>query len=210
MDEPAGQAEANFAYWTIPRVTEVEKAMSRKILLLGNPLLREKSAAVRDFDDAGLRAEISELEGALDDFRRAKGFGRGLSAPQLGIMRRIIALNLGEGTFVLVNPRITARSDLSFTMWDDCMSFPDLLVKVRRSLSISVEYQDGAGAAKSWEGIAQAEAELLQHEIDHLDGILAVDRASDVKNIIYRSEFEAFRDLYEGQVDYVIKPTIKS
>ncbi len=83
-----------------------------------------------------------------------------------------------------------------------------LLVKVRRHRSVSVAYQDESGTAHRWEGLGQAEAELLQHEIDHLDGILAVDRAAEVRDIVYRSEFERDRDFYERQVDYVIRPTI--
>ena len=181
--------------------------MERTILLLGNPRLRESCAEIADFRDPGLPGEIADLQETLDGFRRSRGFGRGLAAPQVGINKRIIALNLGQGTFAIFNPRITARSGETFSLWDDCLSFPDLLVRVRRHRSVSLAYQDESGAERRREGLDQAEAELLQHEIDHLDGILAVDRAAEVRDIIYRSEFERDRAFYERQVDYVIRPT---
>jgi peptide deformylase len=75
------------------------------------------------------------------------------------------------------------------TLWDDCFSFPNLLVKVERSLSVEVSYQDVEGKThmmKAEGGLS----ELLQHEIDHLDGILALDRAIDSKHIVFRSEYD--------------------
>lgn len=182
--------------------------MKRDILVLGNPLLRETSAEISHFDDEDFKRETADLKDTLEDFRRKKGFGRGIAAPQIGIPKRIIALNLGEGTFVLVNPEITWKKDETFTLWDDCMSFPDLYVKVRRSSSITIRYQDENGIYRGWEHIDRAESELLQHETDHLRGILAIDRVLDNKGIIYKTEFERNRDWYLQQVDYTIEPTI--
>ena len=93
-------------------------------------------------------------------------------------------------------------------MWDDCMSFPDLLVRVRRHVSIDLHYLDEDGAAKEWTGIGQAESELLQHEIDHLDGVMATDRAIEPEDILYKSEYRKHKKLYDERVDYVIAPTI--
>ncbi len=73
------------------------------------------------------------------------------------------------------------------TLWDDCFSFPDLMVKVKRHLAISVSYQDLQGRRRTLEADG-ALSELLQHEVDHLDGVLAVDRAVDSRHIAYRSE----------------------
>ncbi|NLO57718.1 MAG: peptide deformylase, partial [Synergistaceae bacterium] len=149
--------------------------MKRPVLILGDPLLRRKSVAVEDFSDSMLKEEIEDLKEALELFRKKHGFGRAIAAPQIGIPRRLVALNLGRGTFVMVNPEITFRSPGTFTLWDDCMSFPDLMVRVRRNRSVSVRYQDEEGTRKEWAEMGQAESELLQHEIDHLDGVLAVD-----------------------------------
>jgi peptide deformylase len=182
--------------------------MFRPVLILGDPLLRRKSAPIDDFSDPALKDEMRDLKEALERFRREHGFGRGIAAPQIGIPKRMIALNLGQGTFVIANPEIVGRSDETFTMWDDCMSFPDLLVRVRRHVSIDVRYLDEDGVAKEWTGIGQAESELLQHEIDHLDGVMATDRAIEPEDILYKSEYQEHKKLYDERVDYVIAPTI--
>ena len=100
-------------------------------------------------------------------------------------------------------------ADSTFTMWDDCMSFPDKMVKVRRHRSISLSYIDPAtGKRVDWQRMGQAEAELLQHELDHLDGVLAVDHADTDEAIVPRAEYLARRDDYDAAVDYKITPTI--
>ena len=182
--------------------------MGKEILVLGNPLLREKCERIDDFNDKDTRREIAELKQALEEFRKRSGFGRGTAAIQIGVLKRMIALNLGKGTFIIINPIITRKSAEMFTLWDDCMSFPDLLVRVSRNRTISITYQDEEGQIKSWDSIGQAESELLQHEIDHLDGIMAIDRVTDIKDIIYKTEFEKSRSFYESKVDYVIRPTM--
>jgi peptide deformylase len=174
------------------------------VLLLGDPRLRVRSREVEAFDDR----KFGELANTLDAFRRRYGFGRAISAPQIGIAERFIAVNLGKGTFFIVNPVITWRSTETFTMWDDCMSFPDLLVRVERARSLSLEYVDEAGKRKEWHELDTAAAELLQHEIDHLDGVLAVDRAMDKESLIMRAAYDANRELFDAQVDYTIVPTI--
>ena len=78
--------------------------MFRPVLILGDPLLRRKSAPVDDFSDPALKDEMRDLKEALERFRREHGFGRGIAAPQIGIPKRMIALNLGQGTFVIANP----------------------------------------------------------------------------------------------------------
>jgi peptide deformylase len=124
----------------------------------------------------------------LADFRARHGFGRGIAAPQIGMSRQIVFINL-DYQGALINPRIIQRSRKTFTLWDDCFSFPDILVKVERHYSVSVSFQDEAGTRKKLRA-SGAFAELLQHEIDHLHGILAIDRAVDSKHIILRSEFD--------------------
>ncbi len=177
------------------------------VLILGNPILRETCETVHGFQNEEIIQNIMDLKQALNDFRKEHGFGRGIAAIQIGIKRRIIALNLGKETSVIINPNIVWRSQESFTLWDDCMSFPDLVVKVKRSSSISVEYQDDQGIRHVMEKLGRAESELLQHEIDHLDGILAIDRAMDFKDIIYKSEYNKHHKFYNDQVDCSIIPT---
>lgn len=170
------------------------------VLLLGDPRLRVRSAEVEACD----ANELAALAETLAAFRARHGFGRAISAPQIGIAKRFIAVNLGRGTFFVVNPVITWRSGETFTMWDDCMSFPDLLVRVARHESISLEYVDENGARREWREMDRAEAELLQHEIDHLDGVLAVDRALDREALVMARVYAADRERFDAQVDYVI------
>jgi peptide deformylase len=142
------------------------------ILVEGDPRLRQPAARVDHVDPA----DLAEMAEALAAFRREHGFGRGLAAPQLGIGRRLIVLDLGNGPFFLVNPEIIWRSPELFELWDDCFSVPDKLARVRRHRSITVSH-----GGQLWERLPEAHAELVQHEIDHLDGILMTDRALDVR-----------------------------
>ena len=174
------------------------------VLLLGDPRLRLRSTEVERFNEA----PFADLAATLDAFRKQHGFGRAISAPQIGVAQRFIAMNLGRGTFFLVNPVVTWRSEETFTMWDDCMSFPDLLVRVSRNASLSLDYVDEQGRTKQWNELGRAEAELLQHELDHLDGILAVDRALDRDALVLRAAYEADRERFDSLVDYTIVPTI--
>jgi peptide deformylase len=177
------------------------------VLLLGDPRLRVRSAEVADFDLPEVRAACASLGATLQAFRARHGFGRAISAPQVGVPLRIIAVNLGDGPFFVVNPRVTAASGESFSMWDDCMSFPGLLVRLRRDRSISLAYEDESGSTREWQGMGVAASELLQHEIDHLDGILAIDRAIDREAIVLREVWEARRSEMRKLVDYEIGET---
>ena len=107
-----------------------------------------------------------------------------------------------------MNPVITWRSEARFTLWDDCMCFPDLLVKVRRHASVTLAFTGEQGRRLGGERRPRAESELLQHELDHLDGVLATDRALDARSLIYRAAFAGIRPISEAQVDYVIQPTL--
>ena len=158
----------------------------RKILLLGHPTLRTRCTLVKDPNSASTRKAIRDLRDTLDDFRWHRGFGRGIAAPQIGSTLRIIFIR-SKGIGALINPKITRRSRRTFTLWDDCFSFPELLVRVRRTSSVEVQYTDDDGKRKRLRAEG-ALSELLQHEIDHLDGVLAIDRAISPKHIILRSQ----------------------
>jgi peptide deformylase len=141
---------------------------------------------VREFGTPALRKLVDDLHDTLAEFRDRRGFGRGISAPQIGEGRRVVYVQADE-TLTLVNPVILRRSRTMMTLWDDCFSFPELAVKLKRHVSVEVEYRDTEGrkhVLRARGGVA----ELLQHEIDHLDGVLAIDRAIDTKHIVYKSE----------------------
>ena len=178
--------------------------MVAKVLLLGEPALRAVCRPVAIPHDADFRSDRDRLHATLKAFRAEHGFGRAISAPQIGVALRFIAVNLGDGPFTMINPEITWQSPETFTMWDDCMSFPFLLVRVRRRRAISVRYLDDDGNIKVMDRLDQSTSELLQHEIDHLDGILAVDHALDADAIVSREVFEGNPEWFADKVDYVI------
>ena len=171
------------------------------VLLVGDPRLRRVAAPVSRAEP-GLMDDVARLHATLARFRAEHGFGRAISATQIGVARRFIAFNLGEGPFTMFNPEITWRSGERFTLWDDCMSFPFLLVRVVRNASISVEFEDETGRRQRWKRLDRATSELLQHEIDHLDGVLALDRAADRDAIVSREVFEAMLEHFARQVDH--------
>jgi peptide deformylase len=173
------------------------------VLLLGDPRLRRVSEPVRDVSDPAYITEKHRLQSTLEEFRANHGFGRAISAPQIAVPLRFIALHL-DRAFVIANPVVTWRSEETFTMWDDCMSFPWMMVRLRRHRSISLQYLDELGRAREWLQLEQSTSELLQHEIDHLDGILALDRALDRESVISRAVYEANLSGFAEQVDYVI------
>lgn len=161
----------------------------REILLLGNPLLWRPAAPVADACAAETREIVRDLGDTLADFRLRHGFGRAIAAPQIGVPARMIFVRMHDGRFgpaPLINPHVVRASEEMIELWDDCFSFPDLLVRVARHREIEVEYQDEGSQLRRI--VARDDlAELLQHEIDHLDGILATDRAIDQRSLAIRS-----------------------
>jgi peptide deformylase len=171
----------------------VEAAMAvRTVLQLGDPGLREVCKEVKHADGREIRALIEDLEETLAFWRRTTGYGRGIAAPQIGVGLRVIFLRLpGEEPWPMLNPVITERSADRIVVWDACLSFLSIFMQVERNREIAVRYQDLRG---DWKEIRAGEernlSELLQHEIDHLDGVLCIDRVTDLKTICTKEEFE--------------------
>ena len=161
------------------------------IRLLGDPVLRARCKQVRFPLTRADRKLITDLNDTLKDFRKRRGFGRGIAAPQIGVAKRVIVI---RSVGAMINPRIVKKSVSKFALWDDCFSFPDLLVKVRRHRSVVVQYLDEHGESKKI-SVNNDMAELLQHEIDHVNGILAIDRAISSKSIVLRSEYVKNKNL---------------
>jgi peptide deformylase len=138
----------------------------REILQLGNPILWRESEHVSDCNSDHVRNIIQDLDDTLKAFREREGYGRALAGPQ-----------------------IVWESRERITLWDDCLSFPELLVQVSRARSVRVKYLDADGKDVTVEAEG-ALSELLQHEIDHLDGILAIERAVSPQSFMTRYEWE--------------------
>jgi len=159
---------------------------ARRILQLGDPMLRAVSTPVSDFRESD--PIFQDLRDTLHEFQRTHGFGRGISAVQIGEPKRLIYIEFEGAAYRLRNPVLRSQSAEKFHLWDDCFSFPNLLVHLERSVSVTLEYE-GADGVQTLTA-SGALSELLQHEMDHLDGILAVDRALDRNSLCTREEWE--------------------
>lgn len=158
----------------------------REILLLGNPRLYEVSAPVVPDELGDLRSLVEDLHDTLLDFRARHGVGRAIAAPQIGVPKRLVYMHINQPV-VFVNPVIDNRSVMMFELWDDCMSFPDLLVRVRRHRICRVAHRDLDWNERSLL-LTDALSELLLQECDHLDGVLAIARAVDKQTFALKSQ----------------------
>jgi len=186
------------------RQSEISMSV-RPILQLGDPLLREKSLPVKETAAREIQDLVRDLADTLAHWRSTTGYGRGIAAPQLGVLQRAIFLKLpGEDAWPLINPEIVARSNEKIVVWDACLSFLSIFMQVERHCEITVQYSDIGGVRHVFQaGDHRNLSELLQHEIDHLDGILAIDRVTDLKTICTREEFEK---RYRGASPYAVAP----
>jgi peptide deformylase len=169
----------------------------RPVLQLGDPLLRTMCVPVEDPASGETHDLVQDLADTLAQWRSQTGYGRGIAAPQIGVLRRVIFLKLpGAAPWPLINPEIIERSAETIIVWDACLSFLSIFMQVIRHRTITVRYQNLVGETVEFEASEDCNlSELLQHEIDHLDGILAIDRVIDTKTICTREEFEKrYRD----------------
>jgi peptide deformylase len=158
----------------------------RKILLLGNPTLYEVSAEVARGEMDRMEAVVRDLHDTMIDFRARHGFGKAIAAPQIGVMKRLVHMDV-DGPVTFVNPTLSDCSDETFELWDNCMSFPDILVRVRRHRRCRITFRDLQWNERQID-LEDDLSELLQHECDHLDGVLAVMRAIDGRSFAYESQ----------------------
>jgi peptide deformylase len=159
---------------------------TRDILLLGNPRLYEVSEAVKEDDLKDLLPVVADLHDTLLEFRKKYGAGRAIAACQIGFGKRLIYMFI-DGPVVFINPVLENRSKEMIEVWDDCMCFPDLLVKVMRHKSCTIRFRDLSFKEHTMR-LEDDLSELLQHEYDHLDGILAVSRAVDGRSFALRNQ----------------------
>ena len=156
-----------------------------KLILLGDPRLYQICEKVNKSDLHHLESWKSLMHKVMKAVRAKYRFGRAIAAPQVGIMKRVVYLNIDKPILIL-NPVIENRSDEMIELWDDCMSFPNLLVRLKRHKSIRLRFQDENFNERNWD-LQDDLSELLQHECDHLDGILCPMRAIDNKSFKWRS-----------------------
>ena len=143
---------------------------------IGAPVLTQVAQSIKVCDDHVLRV-IEHMTQALAQYHAQTGYGRAIAAPQIGESIRLIVMNLGDGAIALINPEIVWRSNEMQSVWDDCLSVPNHIVLVERHSSISLQYSNINGQLRTMEKLDFSTSELLQHEVDHLDGILMDMRA---------------------------------
>jgi peptide deformylase len=161
-------------------------AALEQIRQIGDPVLRTPALTVTEFDDA-LRDEVERMVAIMHDAR-----GVGLAAPQVGSLRRLAVVMVGEDEppIALVNPEIVWRSEEEETDFEGCLSIGEITVEVPRAVAIRVRAQNVEGDAVELapEGFA---ARVIQHELDHLDGVLILDRTAPEQR---REALKALRD----------------
>lgn len=143
----------------------------RKVVTKEDPILRKKSRVVEKFDD-----RLWEL---LDDMAETMvhAEGVGLAAPQVGILKRVVVMNVGDGLIELINPEIIFEEGEQFED-EGCLSLPSEYYQTKRPAVVKVKAQDRNGKWCVYKG-EELKARCFCHEIDHLDGILFVDRLSE-------------------------------
>ncbi|CAN1486884.1 Def N-formylmethionyl-tRNA deformylase [Spirosomataceae bacterium] len=154
------------------------------LLVLGNPILYEISEEILPEELPLVENWVKDLHEVMEDIRARYNFGRAIAAPQLGNMKRLIYMNITK-PMVFINPKIINKSKEMFEVWDDCMCFPNLFVKVMRHNTIEIEYLDENW--KTQNAVFENDlSELFQHEFDHLEGILCTMRAIDSMSFRWR------------------------
>jgi peptide deformylase len=140
---------------------------------LGDPVLRSSATPVDRFDES-LRRQASRMAGIMND-----ALGVGLAAPQLGISQRLLVYRVGPDApvIVLANPEIEWTSGDAEPGEEGCLSIPGITVDVERPLHVRVRARDEEGEPRTVEA-SGLEARVIQHEIDHLDGVLILERTS--------------------------------
>jgi peptide deformylase len=140
-----------------------------EVKTFGDPVLKTRATRVKEFDEALLRL----TEEMLVTMRERDGVG--LAANQVGRLRRVLVAGIEEDEYVLVNPVIEARSEETEVLAEGCLSIPGIQVDVERPVAVTVSGRDASGDEVRFEAEGLL-ARVFQHEIDHLDGVLILDR----------------------------------
>lgn len=149
-----------------------------KIVEIGDEILKEKARPVKSVTPNIIKL----LNNLADTLYNAKGAG--LAAPQIGVSKRVVVVDIGEGLYELINPEILSSSGQE-TDVEGCLSIPGIIGDVTRATTVKVRYMDRNGKEKSIT-VKDMLARAMQHEIDHLDGILYIDRAANIRKLKQR------------------------
>jgi peptide deformylase len=161
----------------------------RRIIELGDPMLRQAAAPIADPAGAQVRTLLADLRETLEDFRARTGYGRSLAAPQVGVLLRALLIVAEEGVFEMLNPRYERWSRSELQSYESCLCFPSIWGLVTRPASVKLLYQSPDGAEQQLEATGGL-ARLAQHAMDHLDGLVWLDRSPDLQSLCTTGEYE--------------------
>jgi peptide deformylase len=161
-----------------------------KIAKMGHPVLRRKAELVteEDFKSGWVASTVNDMFDTMEDYN-----GVGLAAPQVHISKRLAVVEVPEPDGIpptpMINPVVTPVTEREMQTWEGCLSIPGLIGLVPRPAAVRVDYLDieGKPAHMVVEGFAAA---AVQHECDHLDGVLYIDRIKDPKTLMFTDEYE--------------------
>ena len=154
--------------------------MIKDILTLGNPQLYVTCTEYRKENIKEIESVVTDLHDTMMEYKRVHGAGRAIAAPQIGVQKRLLYMYI-DRPVILINPVLRFPTEEQMTVMDDCMSFPGLLVRVKRYRECTVDYYD-LDWRKQQMHLAGDLSELIQHEYDHLDGILFTDKATNIRD----------------------------
>ena len=176
-----------------PEVLERRRAAMRHVRILGDPILKTKARPVERFDKE-LLDEVARMSVLMHD-----AIGIGLAAPQVGISHRVLVYRVepDSRTVALVNPEIEWSSRDQEISEEGCLSLPMIHVDVERPVAVLVRAQDEHGEQMTIEATG-LEARVIQHEIDHLDGILILDRTTREQR---KAAMRALREAEQAAAD---------
>ena len=162
---------------------ELQNSKMLKIITYPDPVLRKEAEPIIEINDS-FREFVDEMTEVMyeDD-------GVGLAANQVGILKRVIVLDGGEGLIKIINPEIIQQSEEKDSFEEGCLSLPDIQVKLSRPTSVVVAGRDLQNQPVKYraEGLL---ARVFQHEIDHLNGVLIIDRVSSIQRSLLKSKLK--------------------
>ncbi len=167
----------------------------RNVRLFGEPVLREKAKPVEVFDKK-LLSLINEMFKIMEE-----AHGVGLAAPQIGHPLRLVVIQFEDNRYVLVNPEIIDKSKEQEEFEEGCLSFPGVSVNIKRPSRVKVAYHDEKGKRSILEANGLL-SRIVQHEIDHINGVLIIDRANK------RERLEALEKFSEFLVKHNLDPSL--
>ena len=154
-----------------------------KIVKYPDPILRQKANRIQDIDN-----EIRQFTDYMIETMYLDE-GVGLAAPQVGLSKQLLVIDVGQGPMTLINPEIVRKEDASDTIEEGCLSIPGIRIDVSRSTHVVVRGIDDKGETVEIEADGLL-ARVLQHEIDHLNGVLIIDHASSLQRTLLKSKLK--------------------